>query len=184
MPRLLGLGKPHLHAHRPGALEVRAGVDAQLGMGDAIACRHEVELPRSDELLGSQRVAVESRSGEEPRHRREPDVWVWPDLQGRGFGEIARAHQVHEAPRTDRSPALRRKHAHDPHLADLGLTALANDDGLCPEVGRCRLSISDGTAHASNPIDQPPAVQRLRSCVTAVHPGGPQLRKNGVGIGS
>jgi hypothetical protein len=50
-----GLGDPELDAVEVAAV----AVDSLLGVGNAVACGHEVELARFDHLLGAQRVAVQ-----------------------------------------------------------------------------------------------------------------------------
>ncbi len=66
------LGDPQLHAvqltsEAPGSL---------LGVGDAVAGGHEVDLARCDQLLGAERVAVQRLAREQPCDRLQPDVRV------------------------------------------------------------------------------------------------------------
>ena len=104
---LLRLGHPELDAL--GAPGRRAG-RRLLGVGDAAAGGHEVELAGADELLGTEAVAVQHLAVEQPRHRLQGGVRVRADVEPRAAPVTAtagprRRHVVGEAPGPDRPVA-------------------------------------------------------------------------------
>ncbi len=75
---ILRQGDPGLDAMQdiafgPGLLEA-------LGMGDATAGGHPVDLARPDRLLGAHAVPVHDLAGKEIRDRREADMGMGPDI--------------------------------------------------------------------------------------------------------
>ncbi len=98
-PGFIRLGEPHLDTPHPRRL-------AFLCVGDPAPGGHEVQLARTDQLLGAERVAVQCLPFEQPGHRREADVRVGPDLHRLGVVEVGRSHAIDETPRTDGSAPL------------------------------------------------------------------------------
>src|SRR5690606_19665889 len=93
--RALGLRDPELDTMQFAA---RAG-GALLRMGHAVPCAHQVELARPDELLRTEAVAVQDLAREQPGHRLQPDVGMWPDAQPRAAIDDRGTDVVGEAPR-------------------------------------------------------------------------------------
>ena len=103
------LGDPELDALEsspvaPGAL---------LGVRDAAAGGHEVELARRDDLLGAERVAVERLAFEQPGDGLQADVGVRCDVETVPLVDGGGPHVVEEAPGSDgAATAARERPAH------------------------------------------------------------------------
>ena len=100
VPRGLGLRHPELQAVGDAAV----GRRRLLGVGDAPARGHQVELPRPDELLGADAVGVHHLAVEQPGHRVQADVGMRSDRHGQVVGHGHRPVVVGEAPGADRAP--------------------------------------------------------------------------------
>src|SRR5690606_23597775 len=107
--RALRLGNPQLDRME---LAGEAG-RALLGVGNAIARGHEVELAGPDRLLGAKAVTVEDLPREEPGHGLEADVRMGPDAEPRPAIDDLRAHVVREAPGADGAAMLERQRPAD-----------------------------------------------------------------------
>ena len=69
-----------------------------LRMGHPVPCRHQVQLPRPDQLLGAQTVQMQQLAGHQPRHRLQAQVRMRPDPERPArFGPDG-ADMIHEAP--------------------------------------------------------------------------------------
>ena len=112
VPGGLGLGDPQLGP-------VVGAVPAVLGVGDAVARGHEVELAGADGLLGAQAVGVEHLAREQPGDGLEADVGVGADVEP----TVGGAHVVDEAPGPDGAPGPVGEGAPHRELADGGLPA-------------------------------------------------------------
>ena len=121
MSCLLGLGQPHLHPVDPFR-------GPQFGVCDAVACRHQIQLPGSDRLLTAQGVGVQCFALEQPGNGRQTGVGMWADLQGMRIVEVGREDQVYEAPRAHGPPPLGGQDPADRHTADRGRPALTDLD--------------------------------------------------------
>jgi hypothetical protein len=109
------------------------------------------ELPGKDQLLGPERVGVQGRAVEQPRHGGQADMRMRSDLERRRLGHVVRRHEIDEAPRADGSASLRREDPKDPHLSDRGGPALAHLDRAHAEVGSHRHEPLDRSAHLVPP---------------------------------
>ena len=76
VPGGLGLRDPQLDAVQVAAV----APGPLLAVGHPVTGRHEVELARTDRLLGAEAVAVEDLPGDEPRHGLQPGVGVRADV--------------------------------------------------------------------------------------------------------
>ncbi len=77
-----------------------------LGMNDAFAGRHPVDLAGPDTLRVAETVAVENFAREQIGHGRQPDMRMRANIQSAAGGESHWTHLVEEDERADRS-ALR-----------------------------------------------------------------------------
>src|SRR5688500_2478 len=93
---LLRQGDPGLDAVQVPALPPRAL--ESLGMRDAAASGHPVDLERPDRLLEPEAVAMHDLAFEEVGHGRQADVGVGPYVHGPGNAgrKIHRAHAIEE----------------------------------------------------------------------------------------
>ena len=120
----LGHGDPQLDALE-GAAVVAGGL---LGMRDAVACGHEVELARTDDLLGAETVAVQGLTVDEPGHRVQTDVRMRGDVEAARLVDVGGTHVVGEAPGADRTATARRECPANGEPSDLGLTTRGDLD--------------------------------------------------------
>ena len=120
-----------------------------LGVGDAAAGGHEVELAGPDHLLGAEAVVVEHLPGEQPRHRLQADVRVRADVDSLLLGDRRGTHVVDEAPRPDGAAGRRgsaRRTVSEPTTASwLSVTSTQAGTG----------SASAGSASASSVVTGP-----------------------------
>ena len=125
-----GQGHPQLDRVQQGPLAQR-----QLGVRDARAGGHEVELAGAQHDVAAEAVAVVHLARERPRHRLQPGVRVRQDPHVHALG----ADPVEEAPGPDggqgpvRQPAL---HAHPADAAEGHLAA--GQQGRCGSSGLLR----------------------------------------------
>ena len=117
--RRLGLSDPQLDCVQRAAVRPRC----LLGVGDAVARRHHVELTGPDRLLGAEAVAVHDLAVEQPRDRLQPDVRMGADLHAASAVDEHFRGVVEEAPRTDGAPPPRRQRPPHRRLADHRFTA-------------------------------------------------------------
>jgi hypothetical protein len=94
---LFGLGDPELNPLQVPAV----GAGWLLGVGDAVSGAHQVQLSRSDQLLGAQAVVVNRLTLNQPGHGREPRVRVGIDIESPFLGHGGWAHVIGETPRPD-----------------------------------------------------------------------------------
>ncbi len=120
VPGALGLGHPQLHSVH-GSAPLASGI---LGVRDAMARGHEVELPGPDQLLVAQTVGVQDFAGQQPRHGMEPDVGVGADHHGPFWGDIDGPEAIQEAPGAHGPPPPHGKGAMDRQPTDLGEVAV------------------------------------------------------------
>ena len=99
-----------------------------LGVGDAVAGSHQVELSGPDELFVAEAVAVEDFAREQPRHGLQTDVGVRADPQAGAAVDDRRANVVSEAPGPDGAPAAEGQGATDELAVDLCGTARCDFD--------------------------------------------------------
>jgi hypothetical protein len=127
----LGLGHPELHAVQDAAVATRV----LLGVHDAPAGGHQVELAGADHLLRAEAVVVEHLPGEQPGHRLETDVRMWADVDALFLRDARGAHVIDEAPGADAAAgSARQRPAHD-ERADDRLVALGDLDARRSRVG-------------------------------------------------
>ena len=72
-----------------------------LGVADAVAGGHQVELAGPDHRVVAGAVAVLDLAGEQPAHRLQPGVRVRRDAHAAGVGDVVGAVVVEEAPGAD-----------------------------------------------------------------------------------
>ncbi|MNS61441.1 hypothetical protein D3C72_944700 [compost metagenome] len=87
-----------------GSVQAAAGADGMLRMGNALACRHQVDLPRPDYLLIAKAVAVQHFAFDHPGERLQADMRMRSDVQPAAIREIDRPRMVEEAPGADHAP--------------------------------------------------------------------------------
>ena len=120
----LGLGEPELYAvHQswwcaPGIF----------GVGDAVARRHEVELPGPDGLLVSEAVAVEHLPAEEPGDGVQTHVGMRAHRHGVARRDAGGTEAIEEAPCADRAPSALGKGPVHGQATDVGDTAVGDRD--------------------------------------------------------
>jgi hypothetical protein len=119
MARRIGLSDPQLHAVKQAPIPS----GRLLGMRDPVARAHQVQLAGADHLLRTEAVAVEDLTVEQPRHRLQPDVGMWSDVDAVLLGDSRWSHVIDEAPRTDTSPRPPRQRPSHRYLADPCLVA-------------------------------------------------------------
>ena len=78
---------------------------ALLGVGDAVAGGHEVQLARPDQLHAADAVAVQHLALDQPAHRLQPGVRVRRDVHAGRVADVVRPVVVDEAPGPDHPPA-------------------------------------------------------------------------------
>src|SRR5690606_32657750 len=103
----------------------QVGVGGALGMGDAAAGAHPVDVARLDPAHATQAVAVQQRALEEVGDGGEPDVRVRRYVDALPRREVDRAEVVEEDEGTD-PPAGRRRQ--DARPRDAAETAAARGD--------------------------------------------------------
>lgn len=80
-----------------------------LGMRHAVTRSHQVQLTWTNELFGSQTVAMQNRSFQEPSHRLQSDMRVRSDIETAILVDDPGPHTVDKTPGADRLlSALRR----------------------------------------------------------------------------
>jgi hypothetical protein len=113
--------------HHPelGAVqEPRMGGGGLLGVGDAVARRHQRELARAERDVATEGVAVVHLALEQPRHGLQSGVRVRRDLHPRPRGDVVGAVVVDERPGADHPPSQRgQQPAHARALAEQDLLA-------------------------------------------------------------
>ena len=125
-----------------------------LGVGDAVAGGHEVELSRSDDLLGAERVAVHGFARQQPGDRLEADVGMGGNAEA-ALVDGGGTHVVYEAPGADgaAAPAWQRSSHRDG--ADVAGAALGDLDHSSFGAGGSGFGVGigggDGTTHAAGP---------------------------------
>ncbi len=149
VPGGLGLRHPELDALE-FALEA-SGV--LLGVGHAVASRHEIELPGPHDLLRAQAVAVEHLARDEPGHGLEAQVRVRTDVDAALLGDGDRTHVVGEAPGPDGAPGPLGQHPADGQVAHRGTATRLEHDLALGRPGHlgCRSHVvgADRSAHAT-----------------------------------
>src|SRR5688572_9803289 len=116
---LLRQGDPGLDAVQAPALAARA-LEA-LGMRDAAASGHPVDLERPDRLLEPEAVAMHDLALEQVGHGRQADVRMRPYVDGPGNArrKIHRADSIKEDERSHHPPLRIRKYAPDFKSAEI-----------------------------------------------------------------
>ena len=109
-PGSAGQSKPQL-----GAAQGRRGVRRDLGVGDAVAGGHQVELTGTHDHRGAEAVAVLELPVEEPAHRGQPDVRVGRQQHPAGDRHVVGPVVVDEAPRPHQGPVTVGQRAADGH---------------------------------------------------------------------
>ena len=132
-------GHPSLDAEQPAASRARLG-RAPLGMGDAPARRHPVDVARPDRLQRAQAVAMQDLALEQVGHGGEPDMRMRTDVQASSQDELRRTHLVEEDERADHLLARRRQGAAYLEPAQI---AGARHDHRFDQVGR-DLTVAQG----------------------------------------
>jgi hypothetical protein len=118
-----GLNAEHLAALRP---QFARGA---LGMNDAAARGHPVQLAGADRLHRAEAVAVQDLAAEQIGHRGEADVGMRPDVESAAGAQQRRPHLVEENEWPDHAALLRRQRPADGKaVAEVG--AARHDDGL------------------------------------------------------
>jgi hypothetical protein len=158
----LRLGDPQLDA-----VQLATVAGALLGVGDAVAGRHQVELAGPDELLGAEAVAVQHLARQQPGDGLEAGVGVGADLQAGRPGDRHGAEVVGEAPGPDGAALAAGEGAPHRDAADVGDPARGDLDAgrrdrARPGLGRRRVSRGDRTAHPLTLACGPAGVQRPR----------------------
>ena len=164
----LGQGHPQL-----GTVQCRRGRGGVLGVRDAAAGGHEVDLAGPHEGVRAGGVAVLDLAGEEPRHGLQAGVRVARHDHAAGQRDVGRTVVVDEAPRADeRALALGQAapHEHGPRTAERHLAARQHDRirGGRPHVRRTSLR----WAARSGLLTLPRVVGAL-PCVPVRRPGCP-----------
>ena len=90
-----------------------------LGMGDAAARGHPVDVARDDRLVRAEAVAVQDLALEQVGHGGEADVRVRPHVEPLPGQELARPHLVEEDEGPDHLPLLRGQGAADLEAAEV-----------------------------------------------------------------
>ena len=119
-----GLGDPELDPLESSPV----ATGALLGVRDASAGGHQVELSCGDDLLGAERVAVERLAFEQPGDGLQADVGVRCDVQTVPLVDGGGPHVVEEAPGSDGSATSARKRPPYAEGADPALAALGDLD--------------------------------------------------------
>ena len=115
----VGLRDPQLDAVQLPAV----GAGRLLGVRDAVTGGHQVELARSQHLVGAETVPVPRLARDEPCDRLQPDVRVRADVEAVTLGDRRRPEVVGEAPRADRAVGPTGQGAPDAERPDLGRPA-------------------------------------------------------------
>ena len=92
----------------------RCGKHGELGVGDAVARGHDVELARTHDHVAAHAVAVPDVAGERPGHCLQAGV----RMRQHGHGHPVRTKAVQEAPGADGGEAPLRKRPQDVHGPD------------------------------------------------------------------
>ncbi len=111
-------GHPGLDAVQAGALLAHLGRRA-LGVDDAVAGRHPVDVAGDDGLHAAQAVAVDHAAVEQVGHGGQADMRMRTHVDALAGGEIDRPHVIEEDERPDRLPRGRRQHALDREAAQV-----------------------------------------------------------------
>ena len=129
----VGQGDPELGAVQDG----RAG-GGDLGVGDAEAAGHQVDLAGADDGVRAEAVAVLDLAGEQPADGLQPGVRVGRDVHAAGAGDVVRAVVVGEAPGADQRALALREGAPHGHRARAAEGDVAGFEDLHAGGGRRR----------------------------------------------
>ena len=124
VPGPLRLGDPQLDALEGSAVVTRG----LLGVGDAVAGGHEVQLSGLDDLLGPEAVLVEGLAVEQPGGRLQADVRMRTHVEPAALRHVGGSHMVGEAPRADRPSTAAWEGAPNREPPDRGLVAVGDLD--------------------------------------------------------
>jgi hypothetical protein len=92
-------------------------------VGNAVTCRHQVQLSGANQLLRTEAIPVKDFAREQPRHSLEADVRVWPNAKSRAIFDERRTNVVREAPCAYGPAALPRKRPPDSLTIDARFAA-------------------------------------------------------------
>lgn len=123
----VGQNGPQLHAVEGGGL-----LGGDLGVADAGAGGHEVDLTGQHDGVLVAGIVVGDGTREEPRHRLQAGVRVRGDVHAAGEGDVIRAVMVDEAPGADEAALALGEGAVDGHGTWAAEGNLAGGDDLDP----------------------------------------------------
>ena len=134
-----------------GGVDVRGRL-AFLGMGDAVAGRHQVDLAGADDLGVAQAIAVQHFAADHPGEGLQADVRMRADLHARRRG-VGRTGVVEKAPGADLAQGALGNGALDGNAAHIGgaggqVLGLGVELGLGRgRVGHGRIGLFRGGSH-------------------------------------